>query len=353
VSALVVLPQPLYPKAGHRFAIVGDVLDRLDRTPMVTRAAFTSEMPLSAGGSSSAFNLRSPSAEGGVVRVQAAPRIVSAQYFRVLGIDVVSGRTFSETDTETSQPVVVVNETFAKRYLGTSPLGAKVPIAYGQRDGSAEAAVIGVVRDVQYVTSRDRVQPELYYSFRQMGYQLPVQAVTFLARATGGTAPAAAAIRTAVREADSQLVADLVMPLEQRVLSTLARPRLYAVVLGGFAVFALVIAVVGLVGVLSYSVSQRMRELAIRSALGAGQRELLLLILRQGVLVTLSGVAIGLIASVWLTPLLSTQLYGVQPHDRLTFVSTSVLLLVIGVLASLVPARRAANTDPLRLLREG
>jgi putative ABC transport system permease protein len=311
-------------------------------------------MPLTAGGSSSAFTLRSPSADGGVVRVQASPRIVSPRYFSVLGIRAVSGRTFSETDTETSQPVVVVNETFAKRYLGSTPLGAKVPIvAYAQRDDSPEASVIGVVRDVQYVTSRERVQPEMYYSYRQMGYRLPVPAVTLLARTTGGTAAAAAAIRSAVREADRQLVADLVMPLDQRVLSTLARPRLYAVVLGGFAAFALIIAVVGLVGVLSYSVAQRARELAIRSALGARQHDLLLLILRQGLGVTMVGLAGGLVASVWLTGLVSTQLYGVQPHDLVTFVSTSVLLLAVGAAASLMPARRAARTDPLRVLREG
>jgi predicted permease len=354
LSALVVMPQPLYPEPQRRFAIVSNVLGRLEQTTGITRAAFTSEMPLTSGGSSSAFTLRSPSTDGGVIHVQASPRIVSPQYFSALEIRVLAGRTFYESDTERSQPVVVVNETFAKRYLGGSPLGARLPIvAYGPRETPVEATVIGVVDDVRYVTSRERVQPELYYSFRQMDYQLPVQAVTFLVRATGATAPAAAAIRSAVREADGQLVADLVVPLQQRLVSTLARPRLYAVVLGGFAAFALIIAVVGLVGVLSYSVSQRMRELAIRSALGARPRELLLLVLRQGLLVTGCGLVAGLLASVWLMRLLATQLYGVRVHDAVTFVTTPVLLLVVGVLASLLPARRAANTDPVRILREG
>jgi putative ABC transport system permease protein len=354
LSALVVMPQPLYPQPERRFAIVSDVLGRLESTAGITAAAFTSEMPLTSGGSSSAFTLRSPSADGGVVRVQASPRIVSPHYFSTLGIRVLAGRTFADSDTERSQPVVVVNETFAKRYLGSTPIGAMLPIvAYGQRETPVEATVVGVVDDVRYVMSRERVQPELYYSFRQMDHKLPVQAVSFVVRAAGATAQAAAAIRSAVRQADGQLVADLVLPLEQRLLSTLARPRLYAVVLGGFALFALVIAVVGLVGVLSYSVSQRLRELAIRSALGAKRSQLLLLILRQGLMVIASGVAVGLMTSMWLMRLLATQLYGIQAHDVATFVATSILLLVVGVLASLIPARRAADADPVRLLRRG
>ncbi|MGB2714688.1 MAG: ABC transporter permease [Vicinamibacterales bacterium] len=355
LSALMVMPQPLYPQPERRFAIVSHVLSRLDRAPGIADAAFTSEMPLTMGGSSSAFTLKSPLGDGGMLRVQASPRIVSPHYFSVLGIRILAGRGFSDADTETSQPVVIVNQTFARQYLGSSPLGSKLPlVAYGPSDADpVESTVIGVVDDVRYVTSGERLQPEIYYSFRQMGYRLPVQTITLLARATADTDTAAASIRSAVRDADQQLVADLVVPLEQRLLSTLARPRLYAVLLGGFAACAIVIAAVGLVGVLSYSVSQRARELAIRSALGATRRGLLLLILRQGLAVTLSGLVAGLLASVWLTALLSTQLYGVQPHDPLSFFATAGLLLLVGVLASLMPARRAARIDPLRVLRQG
>ena len=355
LSSLVVMPQPLYPQPERRFAIVRDVLDRLARVPAIAQAAFTSEMPLTPGGSSAALTLNSPRADGGVIRVQASPRIVSDQYFRVLGIRVLAGRSFSSADTESSQPVIIVNQTFAKRYLGDSPLGAKVPlIAYAPPDGPPlECTVVGVVDDVRYISSSERQQPEMYYSFRQMGYRLPVQAVTLLVRTTADTRTAAAAIRAAVRDADNRLVADVVAPLEQRLLATLARPRLYAVLLGGFAVFAIVIAAVGLIGVLSYAVSQRSRELAIRSALGSPRLRLLTLILRQGLGVTVIGLAAGLLASVWLTGLLSTQLYGVQAHDVTTFASSAAIVLVIGVIASMMPAWRAAKTDPLRVLREG
>jgi putative ABC transport system permease protein len=354
VSALLMMPRPVYPQPERRYAIVDAVLDRLNGAVGVGRAAFTSELPLTAGGSTSAFTMPSVLG-GGPVQVQASPRIISPQYFSVLGVRLLAGRTFSAADSETSQPVVVVNQAFAKRYLGGSWLGSKLPlVAYGPPDADRiECTVIGVVDDVRYVTSDQLVQPEIYYSFRQMGYRLPVQTITLLVRTAGDTGTAAAAIRSAVREADAQLVADAVMPLQQRLMSTLARPRLYAVLLGGFAAFAVVIAAVGLVGVLSYSVSQRARELAIRSALGAARRDLLGLVLRQGLAITIGGLAAGLLASVWLTRLLSTQLYGVQPHDVFTFFTAGAVLLVVGLLASLTPARRAASIDPLRVLRQG
>lgn len=355
LAALVVMPQPLYPQPERRFALVSELLERLARAPEIAQAAFTSELPLTPGGSSSSLTLKSPVVDGGVVHVQASPRIVSPHYFSVLGIRILAGRSFIDADTETSQPVVIVNETFARRYLGASPLGSTLPlVAYGPPSGEpVQCTVIGVVDDVRYVSSGERRQPEMYYSFRQLGRRLPVQAVTLLTRTTADTRTAAAAIRSAVREADSRLVADAVTPLEQRLLTTLARPRLYAVLLGGFAVFAIVIATVGLIGVLSYTVSQRSRELAIRSALGAPRVQILSLILRQGLVVTVVGLAAGLLASVWLTGLLSTQLYGVQPHDVMTFVSTAVVVLVVGALASLMPAWRAAKTDPVRVLRRG
>jgi putative ABC transport system permease protein len=353
LSARLSMPAPMFPVAERRFAIVEQILGRLAATPGVTEAAFTSELPLTPGGSTSSFNLKSPKGDAGVVRVQASPRIVSPRYFHALRIRTIAGRVFSDVDTETSEPVVVVNQAFARRYLGDVPLGSRVPMAaFAPSDGrEVESTVIGIVDDARYVTARDVSQPELYYSHRQMRGRLPVQTVTMLSRTSGDPRAAAAALRAVVRGADDRLVADLVVPLEQRLLTTLARPRLYAMLLGGFAAVALLIAVVGLFGLLSYSLSQRSRELAIRAALGAGQADILRLVLRQGLTVTVAGVAGGVVASAWLARVLSTELYGVTPHDTLTFVVVPLLLLFVGVLACLVPARRAARLDPLRALR--
>jgi putative ABC transport system permease protein len=355
LSARLSMPITMYPAAERRFALVEQVLNRLSGTPGVTEVAFTSELPLTPGGSTSAFTLQSRHPNGAIVNVQASPRIVSPRYFSALRMRLISGRAFSGADTETSQPVVVVNQAFARQYLGDSPLGSTLPVAgYAPPDGERlESTVIGVVDNVRYGVAADISQPELYYSHRQLRGRLPVQTVTLLALTSGDPGAAAAAVRRVVRDADERLVADVVMPLEQRLLTTLAQPRVYAVLLAGFAVFALIIAGVGLFGLLSYSVSQRSRELAIRAALGAARVDLLRLVLRQGLSVTLAGIVAGLLASAWLTRLLSTQLHGVSPHDAVTFVLVPLLILVFGVLACLVPARRAAGIDAFRVLRGG
>ena len=355
LSARLSLPPTMYPAPEQRLVLVNQVLDRLAAMPGMVDVSFTSELPLTPGGSSSAFNLKSPAADGGIVRVQASPRIVSPRYFSTIGMHMIAGRAFTDSDTETAEPVVVVNRVFARRYLGDSPLGWKIPVvAYGPPDGEPlESTVIGVVDDVRYVTMTEVSQPELYYSHRQMRGRLPVHTITLLARTSGDLASAAAALRSVVRQADEGLVAEAVLPLEQRLLTTLARPRLYATLLGGFAGFAVVIAFVGLVGVLSYVVSLRSRELALRAALGAGQVDLQKLILGQGLAVTIAGLCVGLLASTWFTRLVSRQLYGVAPLDGVTFVAAPLLLLVVAAVACLVPARRAALLDPVRVLRGG
>jgi putative ABC transport system permease protein len=351
LSARLSMPSSMYPSAERRFAIVDRIVERLSGVSGVVDAAFTSELPLTPGGSTSAFTMRSPRGEG-VVEVQASPRIVSPRYFAALGMRIVAGRGFSERDTAASEPVVVVNRAFARKFLGESPLGAKVPLAgYGPPDGAiVETTVIGVVDEVRYVTAGDTSQPELFYSHRQMKGRLPVNTVTLLARTSGDPRAAAGALRLAAREADDRLAVDAVMPLEQRVLVTLAQPRLYAVLVGGFALFALLVAAVGLFGLLSYSVSQRARELAIRAALGARRSDILSLVLRQAFAVILMGLTAGMLAAAWFAGLLSTQLYGIAQYDLVTFTAVPLLLLAAGAVACLVPARRAVRLQPWRVL---
>ena len=351
LSARVSMPEAMYPAPERRFALIERILSRLAMTPGVADAAFTSELPLTAGGSTTAFDLQSP--VRGIVHVQASPRIVSPRYFSALRIATMAGRVFSDADTESAQPVVVVNRAFARRYLPDAPLGARLPaIAYAPpHEKAAEAIVIGVVNDTRYVTDGDTSQPEMFFSYRQMGGRLPVQTITLLVRAPGGSGSAAIALRAAVREADERLVPDLVVPLERRLLMTLAQPRLYATLLAGFATVALVIAAVGLFGLVSYTISLRSRELAIRSALGASRVDIFRVVLGQGLTVILAGLAVGLIASTWVTGLLREQLYGIAPHDPLTFAVVPLLLMAVGAAACLTAARRAANLDPLSVLR--
>jgi predicted permease len=353
VAARLSMPAGLFPTPERRYQLIERVMTRLAQLPDASDAAFTSEIPVTAGGSSSAFQMRSPVAGGAVVEATASPRLVSERFFAVLGMRVVDGRTFSAADGVASPIGVVVNESFARRYLGPSPVGASLPLAgYAPMDGPPiETTVVGIVEDVHYVTGGRASQPELYYDYRQLRGRLPVQTVTLLMRAGGDAAPLAAGLRALVRDADSHLVADNIGPLETRLLAPLARPRLYAGVLGAFAAFAVAIAAVGLFGVLSYAVAQRSRELAIRAALGAGRPTIAGLVLRQGLAVLVPGIALGLAASAWLSGMVSAQLYGIAALDRVTFAATPLLLLVIGGIACLPPALRAARLDPLRVLR--
>jgi putative ABC transport system permease protein len=348
LTARVSMPEAIF-KPERRYEIARQMLDRLSATPGVVEAAFTSELPLTAGGSTAAFTLQRPS---GPVPVQASPRVVTARTFSALGMRVIAGRGFSESDTESSPPVAVVNRAFANRYLQGDAVNARVPMGLGYMDPDSEATIVGVVDDVRYLASNDSTQPELYYSYRQLKGRLIVPVVTLLLRTSGDPAALSGALRAAVREADGSLVSESVMTMEDRMLVGLARPRLYTILLGGFAAFALAIAAVGLFGVLSYAVAQRSREIAVRTALGATPAQILGMVIRQGLTIAGAGILVGVAAAVALARSLATLLYGVTSHDTVTFVSVPLLLLAVTAIACFVPARRAARLDPLRVLRE-
>jgi predicted permease len=347
LTGRVSMPESLF-KPERRYEIVRRVLERLSATPGVADAAFTSELPLTAGGSTAAFQLRLP---GGPVPVQASPRIVSAKSFSALGMRVVAGRGFSESDTESSPPVTVVNRVFANRYLHGDAVGTKIPLGLGYMDSDKDATIVGVVDDVRYVGSNDATQPEMYYSYRQLDARLSVPVVTLLVRTQRDPAALAGALRSAVREADGTLVSEAVMTMEDRMLVGLARPRLYMILLGGFAAFALTIAAVGLFGVLSYSVAQRSREIAVRSALGASPAQILSLVLRQGLTIAGAGIVVGIAAAVVLARSMATFLYGIAALDAVTFVAVPLVVFVVAGFACIAPAWRAARLDPLSVLR--
>lgn len=353
LSARVSLPAALYPDAARRFTVIERMLDRLSREPGLTHAAFTSELALTPGGSTSAFQLRTR--DRGVVTAQASPRLVSQGYLAALRMHLVAGRGFSDADADSSAPVAVVNHAFATQYLDGSPLAATVPIvAYGPPDDEMrEAVVVGVVDDVRYVPSAGQSQPEVFYLYRQMGRQLPVETVTLLVRTAADAGVAAAAVRAAVHDADPQLVVEAVMPLEQRLRATIARPRLYAIIIAAFAGSALAIAAVGLFGLASYVVSLRSRELAIRAAIGADRIAIAGLVLRQALALVLAGIIAGMLASAFAAQALAAQLYGIGTHDAVTFCAVPVLVLIIAGIACLWPARRAATLDVVRVLRGG
>lgn len=351
VTARLSLPAPAYT-ATRRTELLGQLVDRMSAVPGVRAAAFSTELPLTPGGSTSAFTMPSREADGGPVTIQASPRIVSPRYFDALDLRIIEGRSLVDTDTATSEPVVVVNETFRKRYLGRDALGARLPMALWGQNQKGEATIVGVSEDVRYVGASTTSLAELYFSFRQLSVGVRPTTAWLMLRSDGDRAGLGGLLQSAVRDADPTLVADSIMTLEERLLAgSLARPRLYAVLVASFAILALVVTGVGLFGVLSYSVSQRTRELGVRAALGASRLSLVGLIVRQGIGVATAGLVIGLIAAVWATRFIDTLLFGVTTGDIATYALVPAVVFFVTLLACLAPARRAARLDPIKALR--
>jgi putative ABC transport system permease protein len=283
--------------------------------------------------------------------------VVSTDYFAAMRLHLVAGRTLSDADGPSSPPAVVVNRSFAKQYLGDHPIGVRIP-QHGPRLGlrfvneNADWEVVGVVDDMRQDSIDAPPEPEIFVSFKQLapGSVRNFDPILVIRTASDPTA-FVSTLRSLVREQAPTAALDSVMTMEDRVMTSLARPRLYAVVLVGFSVFALLIAGVGLFGVLSYGVAQRRREIGVRTALGAQARDIIVLVVRQAFWIVGAGVAIGLAMALAGAKLLSAFLYGVSPHDLLTFVAVPIVIAGIAAVACLVPARRAAKVDPLTALR--
>jgi putative ABC transport system permease protein len=347
VAAVVPMPSPTYTPA-RRLELLTAAVDRLSANPGVAAAGFTTILPLSGSEAVRGFQMPRRRGEGDPsVSVQAAFRIVSPGYFAALGMRVAQGRGFDETDSATSRRVVVVNEAFARTYLGPSPLDEPVPAGRDEQPWS----VVGVVEDVRGHEAGE-ARPEIFVSAAQWDDGIGMQEPALVVRAAAAPATAAAAIRTAVRELDPDLALASVATMEDRLHERLATPRLYAVVLATFAAFALAIAAVGLFGVLSYLVAQRSRELAIRSALGATAARIALLVVGEGLLVAALGLAVGIACAAAAARGVAHLLYGFSPWDLASYGLVVILLLAAAALACVLPARRAAKVNPIELLKQ-
>jgi putative ABC transport system permease protein len=261
------------------------------------------------------------------------------------------GRSFSAADTPDSAPVVVINETLARRiWPNEDPIGKR--LKFGLPEDQDEESkpwreVVGVAGDVKMngVDQATTLQTYLPYA------QLPNQALGLVVRAERNPAALASAVEQAIHAIDKDLPVYAIFTLEQLLSNSLAERRLTLVLLASLAALALLLAAVGIYGVLSYAVRQRTHELGLRMALGAQARDVLALILKQGVKLTLSGIGVGLAAAFALTRWLESLLFGVRPTDALTFAAIALLLLLVALLACWIPARRATKVDPLIALR--
>ncbi len=347
LTARLPLPEATYNPV-QRAAVLERVLDRLKRIPGVTAAAVSTGLPLLRGDTLSAFTMRSPR-DGATVQVHTSIRHVSPGYFSALRLRIRDGRGFTEADTAAARPVIVVNRVFARQYLGDSPVGSRVPASY--KRGETEAEVVGIVDDVRNGAITDPVAPELYRCSLQLSDGFADEEPSLVVRTAGDPTGVIPTLRSIVREQDASVALESVMTMDDRLVTSLAKPRLYAILLGAFAAFALAIAGVGLFGVLSRIVSLRAREIGVRAALGAAPADVVQLVLKQALAVTIVGIAVGLAASAALGRYVSTLLYGVTAYDAASYGAVSTVLILVVVVACIVPARRAANIDPARVLR--
>jgi hypothetical protein len=297
------------------------------------------------------------------MQVQSGVRQVSLGYFAAMGQRVVEGRDFTAADASAPQPSVIVNREFSRKYLDGRALGWTLPgetKPNAKQPGSYELGtprpIIGVVEDTVRRDVTDDPQPEVYYTVSHATAGTSLQRVlasdlNLIVRTSSDPRALIPSLRAIVGATAPAAPLESVMTMQDRVGESLAKPRLYAVLLATFAAFALIIAGVGLFGVLSYSVALRAREIGVRSALGARVSDIIALVVRQAVLIAAAGLAAGLLASFWLGSALGTFLYGITSHDALSFAGVALLLLAVAILASVVPARRAARVDPVSVLR--
>jgi putative ABC transport system permease protein len=349
------LPIPSGTTFGKSAATLETIATRLRALPGVTSASFGNALPLVSAGGMTGFTVRLPRDPSVTTKVQTLHRTVDPAYFAAMGLRLRAGRLLTDSDTAASQPVLVVNRSFADQYLGREPIGRRLSLSLYRK---ADWEIVGVVEDMNqggletagFVRTADAAQPEMFSSYRQFPEMRP-DSVFLIARADSDPSALAAALRAIVREQAPTLVVESVMTMEDRLMSSLARPRAYAVVLGGLSAFALAIALVGLFGVVSYGVAQRTREIGVRTALGARPIDVVALVLRSGMLIAGAGLIAGLATAALLVESLSKILYGVHPFDPATFVAVPVVLAVAAFVACAAPARRAARLDPAWALK--
>jgi putative ABC transport system permease protein len=332
-------------------AIVERLLARIERTPGVVSAAVNRCTPFATSCSRTIlFFADRP------VDAARAPGVgrhyISAGYFRTLGIPLRAGRALTDQDRAGRPPVTVINETAARRFWpGENAIGKRV--WFGSTTGSAFASparpveIVGIVGDVKYGSVDEAVGPDFYTSYLQFSYPDTMVVV----KADRDVPAIVPGMRAAVSSIDPGLPIHDVQTLDERVWSSMARPRFNAAVLVVFAVAAVLLAAVGVYGVIAYSVSFRLHEIGVRLALGAGARRVLGLVLGEGARLAAAGAAIGLAGAVALTRLMRSILYGVAPIDPLIFAAATAVIMAVALTAAYLPARRAASVDPVIVLR--
>ena len=346
VAMEVSLPRDTYEDKTKRLNFYQQLMARVETLPGVMKSGAVSIVPFSSSNNSSNFQIvgQPPFRKGEEPYVET--RVTTPGYFDAIGTGLRRGRLFNAQDDANAGRVILVNEAFAKRFLpGREPIGQRIDFSSG---GKETLEIIGVVADVKNEDLDEAPDATSYLPYSQN----PNRTMNLVVRGTQDSTRLVASVRSEVRALDPSLPVSNVKPLTQMIDERISPKRLMTYILAVFALSALLLASVGIYGVMSYAVTQRTQEIGIRMALGAQAADVLSLVLRNGMSLALIGVAIGLAGAFALTRLLANLLFHVTATDKLTFAAVSISLIVVALLACFVPARRATKVDPLVALRD-
>jgi putative ABC transport system permease protein len=350
LTARIVLSGPGWDSVARRAAFYDAVLSRVSEVPGVTRAALTLSLPIEGSNWGSVFTVRDKPAPPRAELPSSAFVPVSAGYFEAMGIQLRAGRPFDARDSATAGHVTIVNDTFARRmWPGEDPIGKQVKQGWPEDSGPRNPwrEVVGVVNDVKL----DGVDQDTPMQAFLPLTQSPSRSVAIVVRTAGDPDALARPVEAAVQALEKELPLTRVLPMTRLMRDAVARQRLSTVILAVFAIVAIVLAAVGLYGVVAHSVTERTREIGVRMALGAEQSQVLQLFVVHGLGTALVGTIAGLGGALMLSRWLEGMLFGVEPTDPVTFAAVALLLLIIAAAACYLPARRASRVDPLVALR--
>jgi putative ABC transport system permease protein len=344
LSFFVSLPRPKYPDPQKQAAFFQQTLDRMKALPGVEAAALVSSLPLSGDDELYSLNVEGRATSDGDLP-SPLYYLISPDYFRVMSIPLLAGRDFTEQDADGAPRVVLINRVFAERiFPGENPIGQRIRLG---RNSSIAREIVGVVGNTKHYGLGEKDQIQVYEPFAQM----PRGFSGFILRTSAEPGSLAAAVRREVQAVDAEQPVVGIATLERLLADSVSLPRFRTLLLGLFSGLALILASVGVYGVMSYSVARRRQEIGIRMALGARRSDVVRMVVNGGLRLALLGIAVGLAGAFAATRLLKGLLFGIQPTDAQTYVATAVILLLVALLACCVPALRASRVDPIVALR--
>ncbi|HYK58394.1 MAG TPA: ABC transporter permease [Bryobacteraceae bacterium] len=347
MTAMFSLPAKQYPDPAKQAVFYRSVLENLSKATGVSSAAIGLGVPFTPYGENGSFLIEGRTVAPGEPNPQSARHFVTPGYFKSLSIPVRRGRAFAETDRAESEPVALIDENLARQYWpNEDPLAKRIQLT----NGPTVYAIVGIVGHVNNSDlAMDNRKGEIYLDLFQFKQAMPVSWI--IVKTRGDVANMAAAIRSAVREADPKEPVRALKPLRELVSDSLAPRTFVSSLLGLFAALALAMAMLGLYGVINYSVTERTREIGIRIALGGSRWSVLQSVLGEGLRLAVLGTALGLAGSLAVQRVLQNELYEVKAFDPLLFTEMAAALLTTSLVASYLPARRAVRVDPLTALR--